>query len=154
MPWNAELMVASAYEPESIFDAGDRYLPPVDEEKARAKRDSEMRRVFAQVDLELGGRHYERHELWGSPAGELTALAEAAAADIIVVGSAHRGKIGRVLPGSVGDRLLQGRPSPSRSAMQYEQTYWVPSRWLQGECVWWGIYLGEQDALQALGVRQ
>jgi nucleotide-binding universal stress UspA family protein len=107
---DAELMVASVYESESIFDAGDRYLPPVDEEEARAKRDSEMRSVFAQVDIELGNRHYERRELWGSPAGELTALAEAAAVDIIVVGSTHRGKIGRVLPGSVGRRLLQGSP--------------------------------------------
>jgi hypothetical protein len=35
-----------------------------------------------------------------------------------------------------------------------EQTYWVPSRWRQGECVLWGIYLSEHDALQALGLRE
>ena len=29
-----------------------------------------------------------------------------------------------------------------------------PSRWLQGECVWWGIFLSEHDALQALGLSE
>ncbi|HSI81020.1 MAG TPA: universal stress protein [Solirubrobacterales bacterium] len=39
------------------------------------------------------------------------ALAEAAAADgasLIVIGSTHRGAVGRVLPGTVGERLLEG----------------------------------------------
>ena len=37
-------------------------------------------------------------------------LAEHEQADLIVVGSCHRGRIGRVLAGSVGERLLQGAP--------------------------------------------
>jgi ketosteroid isomerase-like protein len=35
-----------------------------------------------------------------------------------------------------------------------EQTYWVPSRWRQGECFWWGVFLDEQDALEAAGLRE
>ena len=34
-----------------------------------------------------------------------------------------------------------------------EQTYWVPSRWRRGECFWWGVFLDEQEALKALGLR-
>jgi ketosteroid isomerase-like protein len=35
-----------------------------------------------------------------------------------------------------------------------EQTYWVPSRWRQGECFWWGVFLDEQEALKVLGLRE
>ncbi len=45
-----------------------------------------------------------------SAAGAMTNFAEAEGADLIVVGSTHRGTIGRVLPGSVGERLLSGAP--------------------------------------------
>ena len=34
------------------------------------------------------------------------------AASLVVVGSSHRGALGRVLPGSVGERLLHGSPCP------------------------------------------
>jgi nucleotide-binding universal stress UspA family protein len=37
-------------------------------------------------------------------------LAEDEGADVIVIGSTHRGGIGLVLPGSVGERLLHGAP--------------------------------------------
>ena len=47
-----------------------------------------------------------------SPARGLQALAEQAHASAIVVGSTHRGAIGRVLPGGVGERLLHGAPCP------------------------------------------
>ena len=45
-----------------------------------------------------------------SPAQGLHELAEAEAADLIVVGSTHTGRLGRVRPGSTGERLLQGAP--------------------------------------------
>ncbi len=45
---------------------------------------------------------------------------------------------------------LRGRSA--ETAVRFEQTYWVPSRWLQGECVWWGVFLTEGDALEAFGL--
>lgn len=48
------------------------------------------------------------------PGGHETAglreLAEAEGSDLIVVGSTHRGRIGRVCPGSVGERVLNEAP--------------------------------------------
>ena len=45
-----------------------------------------------------------------SPAHALHDVAEAEHAEIIVVGSSHTGHLGRVLPGSTGERLLHGAP--------------------------------------------
>lgn len=47
-----------------------------------------------------------------SPARALHWLAERDSAALIVIGSTHRGRIGRVLPGSTADRLLHGAPCP------------------------------------------
>lgn len=46
----------------------------------------------------------------GSAAQGIDAFAEGIAADLIVVGSSHHGKLGQVLAGSVGQRLLHGAP--------------------------------------------
>jgi nucleotide-binding universal stress UspA family protein len=45
-----------------------------------------------------------------SPADALHRLSEEAGAELVVVGSTRRGRIGRVLPGSTGERLLQESP--------------------------------------------
>jgi nucleotide-binding universal stress UspA family protein len=45
-----------------------------------------------------------------SPARALHDVAEREHAELIVVGSSSRGRIGRVMPGSVGERLLHGAP--------------------------------------------
>jgi nucleotide-binding universal stress UspA family protein len=42
----------------------------------------------------------------------LHSLAEATDAALLVVGSSHRGAVGRVVPGSTGERLLHGSPCP------------------------------------------
>jgi nucleotide-binding universal stress UspA family protein len=47
-----------------------------------------------------------------SPAHALQALAEHEDAGVIVVGSSHTGRLGRVLPGSTAERLLHGAPCP------------------------------------------
>jgi nucleotide-binding universal stress UspA family protein len=47
-----------------------------------------------------------------SPPRELHDLAESRGASLIVVGSTHRSPLGRVLPGSVADRLLAAAPCP------------------------------------------
>jgi nucleotide-binding universal stress UspA family protein len=46
-----------------------------------------------------------------SPSRALHAAAERCGAALVVVGSTHRGRIGRVLPGSTGERLLHGSSS-------------------------------------------
>ncbi len=45
-----------------------------------------------------------------SPAHALHDLASAERASVLVVGSTHTGTVGRVLPGSTGERLLHGSP--------------------------------------------
>ena len=47
-----------------------------------------------------------------SPARALHALAEHEEATLIVVGSSHRGNVGRVLAGTTAERLLHGSPCP------------------------------------------
>jgi nucleotide-binding universal stress UspA family protein len=47
-----------------------------------------------------------------SPAHGLHVLSEEAEADLVVVGSSHRGDAGRVMAGSTGERLLNGSPCP------------------------------------------
>lgn len=47
-----------------------------------------------------------------SPPRALHELSERAGAALVVVGSTHRGPVGRVVPGSTGERLLHGSPCP------------------------------------------
>jgi len=48
----------------------------------------------------------------GSPARGIHELAEEVGADLIVAGSTHHGAVGKVIVGSVGEKLLQGSPCP------------------------------------------
>jgi nucleotide-binding universal stress UspA family protein len=48
----------------------------------------------------------------GSPAHALQDVAEREGAALVVVGSTHRGRVGRVHPGSTADHLLHGAPCP------------------------------------------
>lgn len=64
---------------------------------------------------QLGGTEFVRASLDGARAGRSAAralyeYAEEQQADLIVVGSCHRGKLGRVLIGSVAESLLRGAP--------------------------------------------
>lgn len=69
--------------------------------------------IFARAERQLGGVEFERLELRdSSPARALTELAEADDSSLIVIGSTHRGALGRVYPGSVGERLVNGAPCP------------------------------------------
>ena len=65
----------------------------------------EAREKLAGLDVET--RAYGG----GSPAGILTTLAEREDFDAIVVGSPHRGPLGRVFIGSVASSLLNGSPA-------------------------------------------
>jgi nucleotide-binding universal stress UspA family protein len=101
---DAELIVAVA----GLFDA---QISTREEEKMAA---SGRRAVFAAVTEQLGAdRRYSPAIIEGLPAARgLTAKAEEDGADLIVVGSTRRGRIGQVFPGSVGAQLLHGSPCP------------------------------------------
>jgi nucleotide-binding universal stress UspA family protein len=71
--------------------------------------------LFDSAARELGGADFTPVKLDGGLAGRSAARALYEYAgehdiDLIIVGSSHRGKFGRVLPGSVGESLLRGAP--------------------------------------------
>lgn len=71
--------------------------------------------LFESAARELGGAEFTPVRLDGGLAGRSAARALYEHAgdqgvDLIVVGSSHRGVLGRVLPGSVGESLLRGAP--------------------------------------------
>jgi nucleotide-binding universal stress UspA family protein len=81
-------------------------------EAANEFLEADRRRVFAGIEEELGVPAETRAVGDRSPARALHDVAEAEAASMLVVGSTHRGPIGRVLFGGVGERLLHGAPCP------------------------------------------
>lgn len=66
--------------------------------------------LFAEAREKLPGVEVETRAFAGSAAAILTGLAEREKFDAILVGSPHRGPVGRVLIGSVGASLLNGAP--------------------------------------------
>jgi nucleotide-binding universal stress UspA family protein len=67
--------------------------------------------LFEEAKERLGGLAVETRAFGGgSPAGVINDLAEKEKVETIVVGSPHRGAIGRVVIGSVADGLLHGAP--------------------------------------------
>jgi len=81
-------------------------LAGLDEKEAR-----EAEPIFAEAREKLAGIELETRAYGGgSPGAILTALAEDEEFDAIVLGSPHRGALGRVLIGSVARNLLSGAP--------------------------------------------
>ncbi len=75
------------------------------------ERADEVEPLFAEAREALAGLEVETRAHSGvSPAGVLTVMAEEEDFDAIVVGSPHRGPVGRVLIGSVARSLLTGAP--------------------------------------------
>lgn len=71
----------------------------------------EEKRVTREASALLGPRDFRVSAIAGGSAAEgLRSIAGAEGADLIVIGSTHRGPVGRVLPGSVGERVLDGAP--------------------------------------------
>jgi nucleotide-binding universal stress UspA family protein len=60
------------------------------------------------TDIHIPG--VERVTQPGTPARALCAVAESEGADLIVVGTTHRGQLGRIVPGSTAEQLLHGAP--------------------------------------------
>lgn len=85
---------------------------PVDYSLLSDEEAEECQPLFAQGRERLDGAEVEaRAYASGSPAGILTTLAERESFDAIVVGSSHRGALGRVMTGSVAASLLNGAPT-------------------------------------------
>ena len=77
------------------------------EEELRARAQDTLADAVAESD-----RVHARVVPARSPAQGLHDLAESEQADAVVVSSSHRGALGRVLAGSVAERLLHGAPCP------------------------------------------
>lgn len=109
----AQLLVACIYAVGPMLEGTD-YDPVIDpafesgeERLARAER---VNGLFAEVERELDGAPFVRCEALGSPARCLDEIAEDENVDLIVLGSTHQGKLGRVYPGSTAERLMSGGP--------------------------------------------
>jgi nucleotide-binding universal stress UspA family protein len=93
------LLIALPYDASLI---GDRYEQALEE-------DSE--RLLARARPLLDGMRFETRVYGGESAPRLlNDIAESARAELLVLGSTHRGPMGRLLPGSVAERLLAGSP--------------------------------------------
>lgn len=85
---------------------------PVDLAGLDAEEAGEAEPIFEEARAKLAGIELETRPYGGaSPAAILTTLAEQEDFDAIVVGSPHRGAIGRVVLGSVARSLLNGAPT-------------------------------------------
>jgi nucleotide-binding universal stress UspA family protein len=82
---------------------------PTPEYSRAIRQDAGERLAAAARDC---GGSATTHILDGSPAGELHHLAEQVRAAAVVVGSSHRGAVGRLLIGDVGVSLLHGSACP------------------------------------------
>lgn len=101
---DAELVVASVrpYWPEPI--------PPGDYGRVVSEEEDKLR---GAVKTLVRRRPFQTRVIAGGGAGTgLHEIAVSEQADLIVIASTHRGPVGRVLPGSVGERVLDGAPCP------------------------------------------
>lgn len=99
----AELLVAAVVSREFPYVPG------------TAAREEELRRAAGEMLAAAAGggdRIHTRVVAARSAAQGLHELAESAQADALVVGSSHRGAIGRAVAGSTAERLLHGAPCP------------------------------------------
>lgn len=99
-------LVLARVEPSGPYD-----LAP---EKLQEQRQDALEHLRAVADeLRARGRTVDIADVkFGSPARALQEIAEADSPVLIVVGSSHRGRVGTVLAGTVGVRLLHGAPCP------------------------------------------
>lgn len=65
-----------------------------------------------RIEIALGDLDPSYRRVQDSPAHGIQRVAEQESADLIVIGSTHRGALGRVLPGSVGEILMAGSSCP------------------------------------------
>ena len=83
--------------------------PPVAGELLGYQEASEWKVFFVEAEKKLAGHRVEHQVYVGGSAGKiLNDIAETESIDLAIVGSPHRGPIGRVVLGSVAEGLLHG----------------------------------------------
>jgi nucleotide-binding universal stress UspA family protein len=102
---DADLLVANVYPLEPLLTS-----VPASPYQAQLLRDAEHTLASARAALADGPDADFLAVPGASPARALHELAEQEHADLVVVGSCHRGRIGRALIGSNAQKLLQGSP--------------------------------------------
>jgi nucleotide-binding universal stress UspA family protein len=107
----ARLVLLHVMVPPSPFTGGE--LPPSYLElEARARRDAERRLARCVAEAERAGVRVDARLVKGVPAEEIVRAARRETPDLIVIGTHGRTGLGRVLMGSVAERVLQRAPCP------------------------------------------
>ena len=104
----AELLIVSVIDPAALRLPGGRFLARIDQVRAE-------RETVAQVLVRRGRADglRVRFLVWeGDPAESILEAAGAEGAEIIVLGSHARGRIGRILHGSVSRRVVREADVP------------------------------------------
>lgn len=91
-------------EPAAVHDAGGRVVVYADQESA--SRASEGLDYLRTLEVPFGSVPVEGVVRFGDPVTQILTEAEICGADLIVVGTAGRSGIGRVLLGSVAERVF------------------------------------------------
>jgi hypothetical protein len=56
--------------------------------------------------------------------------------------------------GDVTFAAMRYRAHAAESDAPIEARLWIVGRWRRGECVWWGNFATEAEALEAVGLRE
>jgi len=105
---HAQLLVVNVIDPGGLRLPGGRLGPRLDQ--VRAEREAAVSRIVARArDVGLTARFL----VWqGEPGPSLLEAAEAEGADLIVVGSHRRNRLGRLLLGSVSTYIVEHADRP------------------------------------------
>ena len=116
--------LARAEDAEVLVAHADPHAPPAHEPGAAGAADHELRRgvrraaaMLDRLDVEGVSR---RELVAGSPAKALHDLAVRERASLLCVGVTHHGRVGRLVQGSVGAKLLNGAPCPVLAVPELE----------------------------------
>jgi nucleotide-binding universal stress UspA family protein len=107
---DARLVLASSVPTPDVALLGDEVANDLVDDAVRETNALLEDKAGALRDAGIAVEHVAKKYV--SPAFLLQSLAEERKADLVVVGSTHRSALGRVLPGSTGERLLHGSPCP------------------------------------------
>ena len=99
----ADLVVLSVVDPKGLRLPGGRYLRRMDQERARVE--AGIRSIVARAWA--AGAHAAFLVWEGEPAESILSAAAAEKADVIVLGSHRRGRLGRIAHGSISLRVAE-----------------------------------------------